>query len=144
MTLRIDVIRLSGDAGFGPIFINEHLDMLTRVVDLAKADALAEIMPPMIIDAKSLDPEILRGMLERAAPMPIVAMPPSDEVAAAVAAEREACLKLCKDAQKASAETRAQCKGGEGLMGAASELVAAGAEKQAEKLADAISARGTP
>lgn len=35
--IRVDVIRLAGDAGFGPMFTQAHLDALTRLVDLAQA-----------------------------------------------------------------------------------------------------------
>jgi len=37
MSLRIDVIRLTGDAGFGATLTHEHLDALTRLVDMAQA-----------------------------------------------------------------------------------------------------------
>lgn len=39
MSLRIDVIRLAGDAGFSPLLTQVNMDALTRLVDLAQAVA---------------------------------------------------------------------------------------------------------
>lgn len=67
-----------------------------RFATLVTAHALAQRMPCTVISAADIDPELLRDMLAKAKPGPIVAMPPAPDVAAAVAVEREACAKLMK------------------------------------------------
>jgi hypothetical protein len=52
--------------------------------------------PPamMVVNTADLDPALLRDMLAKAPPMPLLPEPAPPDVAAAVAAEREACAQI--------------------------------------------------
>lgn len=160
---RDDIIRMAREAGGGVALTLSSTPgiactefrggALERFVSLVAYHARATVAPIMI-DAKSIDPEILRGMLEKAAPMPIVAMPPSDEVAAAVAAEREAWQSV--QAQNEQLKARIARVGLEGNLAKARAVHAereacaeeadyyAKHSRTAHQIAAAIRARGTP
>lgn len=103
---RDDTLRMAREAGLctstGACALVGGADLtpfLQRFADLAVADFLAHTPPPPImVSAADIDLELLRNMLTKAPHMPILPMPtePTPEaVAAAVAAEREACAQVC-------------------------------------------------
>jgi hypothetical protein len=123
MSLRIDVIRLAGDAGFGPDFTQSHIYKLERLVDLAQAAECEqrEKLQRVATDERARWAQVIAFVVEEleatesedaqreaktlgsllasnnAPHIPLLPMVPSDEVAAAVAAEREECAKVCDD-----------------------------------------------
>ena len=73
--------------------------MWERFADLVAAHVLARAsLQPIAVKTADLDPELLRDILAKAPAMPLVPMPdPAPEaIAAAVAAEREACAQVCE------------------------------------------------
>lgn len=73
--------------------------VLERFAAKVAAHVLARTKPPAIlINTADLDPELLRDMLAKSAPVPLVPMPaPTPQaIADAIAAEREACAKACE------------------------------------------------
>lgn len=101
---RDDVVRLASEAGFdvydanGAIYAtSECTAELERFAALVAAHVLARTPPqPIVLKTADIDPELLREMFAKAPAMPLMPMPPEPDVAAAVAAEREACAQVCE------------------------------------------------
>jgi hypothetical protein len=101
-----DILRMAREAGLnwcqwtGCFTIDRDLSavqVLERFAAKMAAHVLAHTNPPAILlNTADLDPELLRDMLAKSAPMPLVPMPaPTPQaIAEAIAAEREACAKI--------------------------------------------------
>jgi len=102
---RDDIIRMAREAGLTIddslgkpyAFLNEVTfyqfnEMLERFAALVAADVLARSAPPAIlVEASDIDQDLLRDMLAKSKPGPMEIMPEPPNVAA----EREACAKVC-------------------------------------------------
>lgn len=58
-------------------------------------DLTRTLLPPVAVSIADIDPDLLRDLLAKSPPMPLVPMPTEPDIAAAVAAEREACAQIC-------------------------------------------------
>lgn len=97
-------VNLTGDRAMA-------LERLQRFASLAIADFIARTQPlPIMVSAASIDQALLRDMLANASHMPplLPAEPIDEEIAAAVAAEREACAQVL-DAMAAESEADGEC-----------------------------------
>lgn len=108
---RDDVIRMAEEAGLvwnmwrGGYFVKDPNlsgeQALMRFAALLAAHVLARTPPPpIVLNTADIDPELLRDLLAKARTMPIMPMPPEPDVAAAVAAEREACALACEQSDR--------------------------------------------
>lgn len=103
-----DIIRMAREAGLefqshkgitGRIHVttcgSQPIERLERFATTAAVHALTHATPPaIVVNASDIDRDLLRGMITKDKPMPMVAVPESQDVAAAVAAEREACAQI--------------------------------------------------
>jgi hypothetical protein len=102
---REDVIRMAQEVGAGLALTMSSPEgiaaaefrgqSLERFAALVAAHVLTQRAPSIVLSTADIDPALLHDMLTKAKPMPLVAMPPEPDVAAAVRAEREACAQLC-------------------------------------------------
>lgn len=89
-------VRVGADALLGI----DSSEKLERFADLVAAHAWSLKPPPaIVVKTADIDPALLRDMLAKSPPMPLLpapAEPTPEAVAAAVAAEREACAWLAE------------------------------------------------
>lgn len=94
---RLDIIKLAREAGITGMLTDVVCEWknIERFAELVAAHVITQRPPAIVLNTSDIDQALLRDMLAKASPMPIVPEAVVIDVAAAVADEREACAKVC-------------------------------------------------